>query len=72
MPPPVWSTRVSTQENVVDLAHALATGLRARYVICETCVPTDEDALRLWEIAAGDEEMMQTLVEDAHEIGMSG
>ena len=63
---------MSTQENAVDLSRALAAGLRARYVICETCVPTNEDVLRLWEIAAGDEEMMQTLVEDAHVIGMSG
>ncbi len=63
---------MSTQENVVDLARSIVVGLRERYAICATCVPTDEHVLELWKIAAGDEEMMQTLVDDAHEIGVSG
>ena len=63
---------MSTQINGVDLASALVSGLRERFAICETCVPTDDDVLRLWEIAAGDDGMMLTLVDDAHDIGMSG
>ena len=54
------------------LSAASAAGLRERFVICETCVSTDEHVLGLWEIAGGDEEMMQELVDDAHEIGVSG
>ena len=61
----VWRARVTT----LFLASALASGLRERFAICATCVPTDEDVLGLWKIADGDEAMMQILVDDAHEIG---